>query len=219
MNQNRTAISSTLQPKQMDFFHALELAKRHHISIIPTVRVHNETQLGHAISQFGFPLAMKAIGKKLIHKSDAGGVKLNIQTNHDAIEAFDALRKITGVESVAIQPMVKGVEVIIGGKRDPQFGPVVLVGMGGIYTEVFRDSSMRICPITRNDAREMIEELKIFPILNGARGQKPINMSALIRSIEGVASIMQKTNAKELDVNPVMCTPESAYAIDVRIIE
>ncbi|QQR92493.1 MAG: acetate--CoA ligase family protein [Candidatus Iainarchaeum archaeon] len=208
-----------LHPTQMDFFDTLTLCKKYHIPTLPTVRVKDETQLGIALEQFGFPVAMKAIGKKLIHKSDVGGVKLNVMNNHYALEVFDHFKKIPHMESVAVQPMKKGLEIIIGGKRDPQFGPMVLVGLGGVYTEVFKDTAMRVCPITRLDAHAMLEELKIYPILMGARGQKPINMRQLEETLLNVSQFMLKNEQiKELDLNPVMATHAEVVAVDVRAI-
>ncbi len=206
-------------PTQMDFFETLTLCKKFHIPTLPTVQVKNETQLGMALEQFGFPVAMKAIGKKLIHKSDVGGVKLNVMNNHYALEVFDDFKHIPHCEAVAVQPMKKGLEIIIGGKRDPQFGPIVLVGLGGVYTEVFKDTSMRVCPITKLDAHAMLEELKIYPILMGARGQKPINIRALEETLMHVSHFMMKNaNIKELDLNPVMATHAEVVAVDVRAI-
>lgn len=165
-----------------------------------------------------FPWAMKATGKNLIHKTDVGGVKLNISNSHDAMMTMHEMKKIKGCEYVIIQPMRKGVELIVGGKMDPQFGPTVLVGMGGIYTEVFKDSSVRIAPIMEKDAKEMLHELKISPILEGTRGKKGVNEKQLVQILLGVSKLMVDKQPKELDLNPVIATPESVEAVDVRII-
>jgi len=154
-----------------------------------------------------------------LHKTDVGGVKLNIQNDTEAFAAFKFMKKIPGCEYVVVQPMKKGIEIIVGGKMDPQFGPTVLVGMGGIYTEVFKDSAVRIAPLSNTNMDEMISELKIYPILAGTRGQKSINFNDLKKILMGVSKLMSTRKIRELDLNPVIATVESVQAVDVRIIE
>ncbi|MEK6902899.1 MAG: acetate--CoA ligase family protein [archaeon] len=204
---------------QMDFLSAQKLAEKYGIPMIPTHAAQRENDLMEISKKIPYPWAMKVVGKTLIHKSDIGGVKLNLQNSHDAMMAFHELRTIKGCEYVAVQPQRKGIEIIVGGKLDSQFGPTVLVGMGGIYTEVFKDSSLRVCPVNETDVREMINELKIAPILHGARGQKGINENQLVKLIMGVSKLMVEKNISELDLNPVIATPASVEAVDIRIIE
>ncbi len=202
----------------MDFLAAQKLFQSYKILMCPTHKAVKEKDVMGLEKKIPFPWAMKAIGKNLIHKTDVGGVKLNITNTHDAMMAVHEMKKIKGYEYAVIQPMRKGIELIVGGKMDPQFGPTVLVGMGGIYTEVFKDSSVRIAPITEKDANEMLHELMIHPILEGTRGKKGVNEKQLVQILMGVSKLMVQKQPRELDLNPVIATPESVEAVDVRII-
>lgn len=210
--------TQTNTTQQLDFLRAQKLVQQYGVPVCPSVAVRTQQDLLKAEKKMSYPWAMKAVGKNLIHKSDAGGVKLNLHNSHDAMMALHDLKKIKGVEYAVAQPMRKGVELIVGGKKDPQFGPTVLVGMGGIYTEVFKDSSLRIAPIGDADIASMVQELKIFPILHGVRGQEGIHMGQLHQLLKGVSALMLKEDITELDLNPVIATPQGVEAVDVRII-
>lgn len=215
------AMKKTTQPKpvaQMDYLAAQKLFHSYKIPMCPMHKAVKEKDVMGIEKKLPFPWAMKATGKHLIHKTDVGGVKLNISNSHDAMMAVHEMKKIKGCEYIIIQPMRKGVELIVGGKMDPQFGPTVLVGMGGIYTEVFKDSSVRIAPISEKDASEMLHELKIHPILEGTRGKKGVNEKQLVQLLMGVSKLMVEKEPKELDLNPVIATADTTEAVDVRII-
>ena len=124
------------------------------------------------------------------------------------------------VQGVSVQPMARpGIEVIVGMSKDPQFGPVLMFGLGGILVEVLKDVSFRIVPVSKNDAKEMIKELKGYPILEGYRGQKPANISALVDLIVEVSRFVeQNPQIKELDLNPVLAYEDKVVALDARII-
>ena len=217
----KKALRKTTLPNpaiQMDFLAAQKLVRSYGIPIVPMHKAKSERDIMIIAKKLPFPWALKATGKRLIHKTDVGGVRLGITNTHDAMRTLHELKKIRECEYVVIQPMREGIELIVGGKMDPQFGPTVLVGMGGIYTEVFKDSSVRIAPITETDAKEMIRELTIFPILEGTRGKKGVDEKQLIRLLMGVSKLMVERNVKELDLNPVLATPERVEAVDVRII-
>ncbi len=215
----KTRPATTQLPVQMDFVHALRMVHDHEIPFVPTFPCHSSADIMHLETKLSYPWAMKAVGKNLIHKTDVGGVTLNIQNASEAILALKHMRGIHGVEYVAVQPMRKGIELIVGGKWDPQFGPTLLVGMGGIYTEVFKDASLRICPVRDDDIAEMVQELKIYPVLYGMRGQKGINLGQLHHLLKNTSRLMMKARVQELDLNPVIATPERVEAVDVRIIE
>ncbi len=204
---------------QKDFLSSLQVVQKAGVPFIPSAGVKSEKQIHTTSKKIPFPWVMKAVGKKLIHKTDVGGVKLNISNDVEAFAAFKFMKKIPGCEYVVVQPMRKGIEIIVGGKMDPQFGPTVLVGMGGVYTEVFKDSSVRIAPLSNADMDEMIHELKIHPILEGTRGQKGINFSDLKKILAGVSKLMTSGKIRELDLNPVIATQTNVQAVDVRIIE
>lgn len=164
---------------------------------------------------------VKAMGKNLLHKSDMGAVKVNVDKEDVEIE-MRKLRNRLGknVESFLVQEMAgKGTEIIIGAKRDAQFGDVVLFGLGGIHVELYKDVSLRLCPVTLDDAYEMINETKASVILNGFRGSPQIDRKMVAQLIVKVCQIMHKnSDIKEIDLNPVILYPKSYSAVDIRVI-
>jgi succinyl-CoA synthetase beta subunit len=208
-----------MKPSQMDFFDSVKLCEKFGVNFIQTMSVSNEKELEKAFLKIKFPWAMKVVGKNIIHKSDVGGVKLHLENKKDALNAFRKMIKIKGAKKVAVQTMKEGVELIIGGMNDAQFGPVLLVGFGGIYTEVWKDTSMRVCPVEEKDASEMLKELTSYPILKGIRGKKGIPLKQLTKMLVNVSKLMMKNNIQELDLNPVIGTPTKVEAVDVRIIQ
>jgi acyl-CoA synthetase (NDP forming) len=182
-----------------------------------------------ALKALKLPVVVKVVSPDILHKSDAGGVKVNLKTADEvkaAITAMAALPKIKGarVEGWLIEEMAPaGQEVVVGGLRDPQFGPLVMVGLGGIFVEVLADVSFRICPITRLDAEEMLAELKGAAILRGARGTKPASQEAIIDvllKVGGEDGLLMRHAAdiKEADINPMIVSDTAAVAVDARFI-
>jgi len=176
---------------------------------------------------FGFPVVLKIVSPDITHKSDIGGVKLNLNTQAEVGRAFDEIiaaakkhRKSAKIEGVSVQPMAKpATEVIIGMSKDAQFGPVLMFGLGGILVEVLKDVSFRIVPLVKRDAREMIREIKGYPILEGYRGLEPANIEILEGLLLKVSKFVEKhPNIKELDINPIFAYRKDAIAIDARII-
>jgi acetate---CoA ligase (ADP-forming) subunit beta len=177
--------------------------------------------------EIGFPVVLKIASPDITHKSDAGGVKTGLK---DAKEVKKAWEDIMGsvkakfpnakIEGVSVQEMVRpGVEIIIGTFKDPQFGPVIMFGLGGIFVEVLKDVSFRLVPIEKRDAEEMIEEIKGKALLNGYRGQEPANKEALVDVLLKVSALAAKTpEIKELDLNPLFAYKDSAVAVDARIV-
>jgi acyl-CoA synthetase (NDP forming) len=175
----------------------------------------------------GFPVVLKIASSDVIHKSDAGGVKLDLK---NATQVEKAYREIMAsikekfpkavIEGVSVQPMGKpGVEVIIGMSKDAQFGPVLMFGLGGILVEILKDVSFRIVPLVRRDAREMIREIKGYPVLEGYRGKEPANVSALEDMLLKVSDFVDKNpEIKELDLNPVFASKDGAVAVDARVV-
>ena len=175
----------------------------------------------------GFPVALKISSPDIVHKSDAGGVQLNLNTPAEVEKAYDEM--LTKVQKSFPQAQIDGVlinkmappgqEVIIGMNRDPQFGPIILFGLGGVLVEIFRDVALRHPPLTREDAFEMIREIKGYPVLAGYRGQPPVDINALADCLVAVAQLAEE-NPKivEIDLNPVFAYPQSALVADARII-
>jgi acetyl-CoA synthetase (ADP-forming) len=173
---------------------------------------------------FGFPVALKISSKQVLHKTDRGGVLLGLKNEDEVHKGYDLLTaRFSHVkkDGVIVQKMAgkESVELIIGGKRDSQFGQLIMLGMGGIFVEVMRDVSFRVCPITSQDAEEMISELRAYPILAGARGRKPINKQALVGALVQVSQLLMDENPSEFDINPLMADEKGCVAIDVRLLK
>ncbi len=175
----------------------------------------------------GYPVVLKVVSPGIAHKSDVGGVKLNL-LNRDAVgAAFDEImanarraEPSANILGVSVQQMAKqGTEVIIGMTTDPQFGPVMMFGLGGIMVEVLKDVSFRLVPLSDRDAGQMIDEIKGRPVLSGVRGQPPADIDALKKAILQVSQFVENhPEVRELDLNPVFAYPDGAIAVDARIV-
>ena len=209
-----------LEFKKMPDENSYDLLKRYKIPLAPYEFCKNGKELSVAFKKVGFPCVMKVSGN-MIHKTNVNGVRLNIKSEEEAIKTFQELLKIKGCEKVLVQKMMtEGYEIIIGGKKDPQFNRVVALGAGGIFTEFLKDVSFRICPVSRSDAEEMLKEVKFSDlILKGFRGQKPADANSIIEIILSVSKIMENnSNIKEIDINPIFAMSSIAIAADVRVI-
>ncbi len=178
-------------------------------------------------AEFGLPVVLKIVSPDILHKTDIGGVKLNLNSEADVDKAYDEIigaakkhNPKAKIDGVSVQPMARqGIEVIIGMSKDQQFGPVLMFGLGGILVEVLKDVSFRIVPLTKRDAREMIKEIKGYPILQGYRGQEPADIKTLEDLLLKVSEFVEKRpEIKELDINPLFAYRDGALAIDARII-
>jgi acyl-CoA synthetase (NDP forming) len=174
-----------------------------------------------AAGRLGYPVAMKALATQLVHKSDAGGVVLGLA---DAVavrrEAAAMLAKFAQPAELLIQRMVGGgFEVILGGKRDRSFGPVVMFGLGGIYVEVLGDVALRVAPLVRTDAEEMIAEIRGKRLLDGIRGHPPLDRKELVEALLSVSRIlMDNPSIAEVDINPLIVLEHGAAAVDARVV-
>ena len=185
-------------------------------------------ELAAAVDAFGEqPLAMKVVSKDILHKSDAGGVKLNLVGEAALREAFEQIMAScraydanADIRGVLVTPMAKkGTEVIVGVVRDPIFGPVLMFGLGGIFVEILEDVAFRAIPLSRRDAESMVEQLKARKILAGVRGEPPVDKAALVELLLKVSSIVTAyPQLSELDLNPVIAYPEGYAVVDARII-
>jgi len=181
----------------------------------------------HAWREINGPVAMKIVSPQIVHKSDAGGVKLNLNNEEAVQEAFRAIienaklydnaAEITGVLVLPMSPI--GEECIIGAICDETFGPTVMFGLGGIFVEVLKDVSFRVAPITLVESKEMIEEIKGYPILKGIRGQAGVNLDSLAEALQKLSIlIVSEPQIAEIDLNPVFATAEGLSFVDARII-
>jgi acyl-CoA synthetase (NDP forming) len=204
-----------------------EFLKQAGISIIDTKLASSKEEASSISRQFGFPVALKIASPDIVHKTDAGGVRLGLRTTKQVAKAYEdilaAVRQKhpeARIHGVAVQKMARpGVEVIIGMSKDVQFGPVLMFGLGGILVEVLKDVSFRIVPLARRDATEMIREIKGYPLLEGYRGQEAVDISYLEDMLLKVSAFVeQNPEVKELDLNPIFAYSNGAVAVDARII-
>ncbi|MCK4521719.1 MAG: acetate--CoA ligase family protein [Nanoarchaeota archaeon] len=198
--------------KQLEFKKSLKLLKKYDINFVASCVIKDES----AFNKVKYPLVLKVFSGKIIHKSDVGGVIVGIKDKEEAVKAFKKLKKAS--KNILMQKMVSGKEVIIGMKRDGQFGPVVMFGLGGIFVEVMKDISFRVCPVTKRNAVEMIKEIKSYKILEGIRGEKGININALADLIVNVSKLSLKNDVNEIDLNPVIVDDKKAVVVDVRFM-
>ncbi len=175
----------------------------------------------------GFPVVLKIVSPHIVHKSDIGGVKLNLASAQEVEAAFDAIIAATrkaepqaAIDGVSVQPMAKpGVEVIIGATTDPQFGPTLMFGLGGVHVEVLKDVAFRLAPLAPRDAQEMLQEIKGLPLLQGHRGQAPVSLDALGKTLIQVSLLLEThPDIKELDLNPIFAYADGCLAVDARIV-
>lgn len=177
--------------------------------------------------EIGYPVVLKIISQDALHKSDVGGVVLNVE---GATEVKDAYQKILSnlkkhkpqaeVKGILIQEMVpSSTEVIVGATKDPQFGPTVMFGLGGVFVEILKDVTFRIAPLNEEEAREMITEVKAYPLLKGYRNRPPVDIEAIVNILLNASKlVMDHQEIKELDLNPVMVYKTGAITVDARII-
>ncbi len=177
--------------------------------------------------KMGFPVVLKIASPDVIHKSDSGGVQLSLNNVAEVRKAYDGiLKKVKRqyhravIHGISVQKMVRpGTEVIVGTSKDPQFGPVIMFGLGGIFVELLKDVSFRVIPVERKDAQEMIKEIKGYPLLQGYRGKEPADISSLVNIILKISRCIEEyPRIKELELNPIFAYRNRAVAIDARII-
>ena len=204
---------------------AKKLFYQYGIRVNDGIGVHTPAEAAEAAEKLGYPVVVKVLSGKISHKSDLGLVALNVRTPDCARGAagriIDAARKIDPDAYAVIESMAPDgiAEVIIGGKRDPQFGPTVLFGLGGTFVEVFKDVSLRVAPVNHSIALKMIQEIKGYTILQGFRGKQGADIDALAYMIMGVSKIMMlRDDVLELDANPVIAYDKGAIAVDARIV-
>jgi len=176
-----------------------------------------------AAEEIGLPVVMKLMAEDIVHKSDTGAVKLNIKTTEDVEKAYDELMNIPTqkAKSISVQKMADEpiTELIIGMTTDPQFGPALMFGIGGILVELLEDVSFRIAPVTEYDCREMIKEIKGFPILDGYRGKPKADINAIVDVLMKISDLVIKyEEINELDLNPVFIYEKGLICVDARII-
>jgi acetyltransferase len=173
--------------------------------------------------EVGFPVAIKLIAAEVVHKTESGAVVLGVKNAEEAqAEGQKLLTKTLGRGHLLIQEMVQGTEVLIGARTDPQYGPFLVVGLGGIFVEVLKDVSIRLLPVDEREAREMLRELRGYKVLEGVRGQKPRDVNALVKAMVGLSEIFaaNRNHLSDMEINPMMVREQGrgAVAVDVRLV-
>ncbi|MFO7605402.1 MAG: acetate--CoA ligase family protein [Desulfurivibrionaceae bacterium] len=168
----------------------------------------------------GYPVAVKVVSPSVVHKSDAGGVAVGIRNEESLISVYERFSRLPDFAGVVVEEMVKGVELIIGAKMDYQFGPVILLGMGGTGTEIYQDVTIRLAPLGEADVCAMFNRLKGRRLLEGYRNAEAVNMDKLSRTLLAFSALVMDMadHFESIDLNPVMCGKERCVAADARII-
>jgi len=205
-----------------------QLLAAYGIPTTPTLIATSAKEAGKMAAELGFPVVVKLHSETVTHKTDVGGVKLNLQDSAAVEAAFKEIKKsvteLAGAEhflGVTVQPMIKveGYELIIGSSIDPQFGPVLLFGTGGQLVEVFKDRALALPPLNTTLARRMIERTKMYTALKGVRGRKPVDMDALEKLLVRFSQlVVEQRWIKELDINPLIASPDGLMALDGRVV-
>lgn len=204
-----------------------ELLRRAGIKVSDASLAASEEEAVSLARRFGFPVVLKIASADISHKSDGGGVRLGLANSRQVarayygiLEAMRAKYPRAVIQGVSVQKMApSGVEVIIGVSQDVHFGPVVMFGLGGVLVEVLKDVSLRVVPLKRRDAVEMVREIKGYPLLEGYRGQASVDTACLEDMLLKVSRFTEKhPEVKELDLNPIFAYPDGALAVDARVV-
>jgi acetyltransferase len=206
---------------------AKQLLRLHGASVSDDRLARTASEAVSMAAEVGQPVALKVCSPDILHKSEAGGVKLGLAGKKQVADAFKAImdnaaryRDSADIRGCVVSPMADaGVEVIVGTKIDPQFGPVIMFGAGGILVEILRDVVFRVLPITRNSAKQMLSEFRSAPLLNGFRGRPPVDREALVDLLTTVGELIESyPRIQEMDLNPVIAHEKSLTVVDARVI-
>jgi acetyl-CoA synthetase (ADP-forming) len=191
------------------------------VEVVPSVLARTRDEAFQMAEKLGFPVVMKGCSAELAHKTESGMVKLNIGNSEEAARVFDELTtKMKNLDGVLIEKMVKGSrEFVIGLSRDPQFGPCVMFGLGGIFTEALKDVTFRVAPLSKEDALEMIDEIKTKKLLGEFRGSPAVDREALAKALVGVGDLgMKYDSIAEIDINPLIICGDKPVAVDALVV-
>jgi acyl-CoA synthetase (NDP forming) len=170
--------------------------------------------------EVGYPVVMKIVSPQVVHKSDVGGVAVGIIDNAGLVNAFNRMTTINGFAGVIVEETVQGIELIIGATKDEQFGPVILLGIGGTATEIYHDVGLAMAPLCEGDVDKMIRSIKAVSLLEGFRGSERVNIDTLKKLVIRFSELIMDLgdNLESIDLNPVMCSSERCVIADARIM-
>lgn len=210
----------------LDFKATEGILSRYRIPFYRTYLATSKKEALKLVDQIGYPLVLKIYSLDIIHKTDVGGVRKGIKNKGETARAWSDImsqvsleRPKAKIEGIAIQKQGGGVEIVMGMKRDSQFGPVLMFGLGGIFVEILRDISFCIAPVSKKDAKEMIKEIKGYKVLTGFRGREMVNIKSLVDIIIELSRLsLECREIQEIDFNPVFVDEKGARVADAKII-
>jgi acyl-CoA synthetase (NDP forming) len=206
---------------------AAELFAGHGLPVPPFRVAGGEREAVTAARELGFPVVLKVVSRDVLHKSDAGGVRVGLADEAAVADAWRGMMagvagRVPGarIEGVLVAPAApEGLECIVGMTRDPQFGPALMFGLGGVFVELLRDVSFRVLPLVRADAEEMVREIRGFPLFQGLRGSAPRDVGAVVDFLLATAALVEANpEIREIDVNPLRVYGRGVLALDARVI-
>lgn len=188
------------------------------VDVVESVTCIDAPKAVDAAEHFGYPVVCKVVHPDLVHRSDAGGVRLDLRSRAAVAAAAGALLGLADGARVQVQPQLSGVEVALGGLRDPEFGPVIMIGLGGILVEIMDDVAFGLAPLRLDDAHRLIASLRSHGVLTGARGREPVDLGAVASAMVAVGDLLlARPEIAELDLNPLLASPQGAVAVDWRM--
>lgn len=206
---------------------ALKLFSDYGLPVPPYEVVRTKIEAVRASDEFGYPVVLKIVSPQIIHKSDVGGVQVGIESAGEVESAYDRIMSSVGekaekasVEGVLVRPHApEGLECIVGMMKDPQFGPAVMFGLGGIFVELLKNVAFSVLPLTRNDAEQMIRETKGYELLKGIRGNEPKDIPAIIDCLVRTAAMVEENpEIQQIDINPLIVYEKGARVLDARVM-
>ena len=213
IKDGRTALSE---------YESKQILASYGIPVTPEELITKPEDLSEAIYKIGYPLVMKGCAAEIAHKTEKGLIRVDIRNEEEALTAYKEITAaMDGIEkAVLVQQMIKGQrELVVGLTRDPQFGPCVMFGLGGIFTEVLEDTSFRVAPIEKRDALEMIQEIKAHKILEAIRGMEPVDKDMLADILIAIGRLgIENEAVKEIDINPLIISRGQPVAVDALVV-
>ncbi|MEW5761324.1 MAG: acetate--CoA ligase family protein [Candidatus Thermoplasmatota archaeon] len=228
MNRARSIIISAKNEGRstLDLAEAREVAEDIGIKMNKAIIAKNREEAIKNAEKIGYPVAMKIVSPQIIHKTEAGGILINLNNKKEVAEGYEKILKSVmnydpkaKIKGIIVEEMIKGTELIVGTAIDQQFGKMIMFGIGGIFVEVYKDVSFRIIPINEEDAKEMIEEIKGKAIFEGARGLPKADKKEIVDILLKVSNAVEKIEEiKEMDINPLIVTKDGLRAVDARFV-
>ena len=213
IKDGRTALSE---------YESKQILASYGIPVTPEELITKPEDLSEAIFKIGYPLVMKGCAAEIAHKTEKGLIRVDVRNEEEALTAYKEITAaMDGIEkAVLVQQMIKGQrELVVGLTRDPQFGPCVMFGLGGIFTEILEDTSFRVAPIEKRDALEMIQEIKAHKILEAIRGMEPVDKDILADILIAIGRLgIENEAVKEIDINPLIISRGQPVAVDALVV-